>query len=323
MLMNSHWRRSVRNPLVAVVCLCLAGSVVSFAQSTKFKADQTRLQQEALAAQKAKGLTDDAVAAQYPAAQFQPVTVQKVAPGGSVSVAIAGKFPAGVAVLSERDGAVLSGQTLSAGSYSARLTVGPNEGPGFVKLWTFTPVSADPAWVPVAFIDSLYRFELKSANGYVVKVAPVEKTFTIVDSKNASVKYQAEFYKPGETTPFETLNASQTFSWADEPQSRLDITLGESTTSTEAKMEEIGNKMADPKLTEAQRTALIMEQSRLQQKMMQDMMKPDANKATDDFGCRLLQVYPGKAGAVEGIILCGKNFNGGELQTTGTMTAVR
>lgn len=328
--LTSRIRCFVRRPWVAVALLCLGGSVVSFAQSTKFTADRDRLHQEAAAARKAKGVDlDDALAAQYPAAQFQPVAVQKVVPGGSLSITVAGKFPTGVNLLSERDGAVLSGQTISAQSYSARMTVGPDEGPGFVRLWAFTPVSFESAWVSVAFIDRVYQFELKSANGYTVKVTPVEKTFTIVDSKNASVKYQADFFKPGETKPFETMNASQAFSWGDEPHSRLDITLLESSTSPEAKMEEIGRKIGDPKLTEAQRNALIMERAQLQQKMMQDMMKglqtdpASANKATDDFGCRLLQVYPGKAGAVEGTILCGKNFNGGVLRTTGTMTAVR
>jgi hypothetical protein len=315
--------------LIAVGLVCLAGSMVSFAQSTKFAADQGRLHQEAVAARKVKGVDlDDALAAQYPAAQFQPVTVQKVAPGGSVSVTIAGKFPAGVTVLSERDGAVLSGQTLSARSYSARLTVDPDAAPGFVRLWAFTSVSFEAAWVPVAFIDRAYRFDLKSANGYTVKVAPVDKTFTI-DQQNATLAYQADFYKPGETKPFETMSAGHHFSTGEEPHSRLDITLLNTATSPEAEMDEIGKKLEDPKLTAAQRNTLMQAMMKVQQRMMEEMTKglqtdpASLNKKQDDFGCHLLQVYPGNAGAVEGTILCGKNFNGGTLQTTGTMTVVR
>lgn len=49
---------------------------------------------------------------------FQPVKVQKVLPGGSLSIALAGQIPAGATILSDRDGAVLAGAVVNAGSYS-------------------------------------------------------------------------------------------------------------------------------------------------------------------------------------------------------------
>jgi hypothetical protein len=36
-----------------------------------------------------------------------------------------------------------------------------------------------------------------------------------------------------------------------------------------------------------------------------------------------MQLYPTKGGVVEGNIGCGKNFNGGVLKVSGTMTQVR
>jgi hypothetical protein len=63
----------------------------------------------------------------------------------------------------------------------------------------------------VALVDTLYRFDLKSPNGYTIKVTPVEKTFTILENRTARVKYQAEFYKPGTTTPFETIVGDESF----------------------------------------------------------------------------------------------------------------
>jgi hypothetical protein len=328
--MNPHLRVSVRSTLAAaVVCVCLAGSAASSAQSTKFAADQNRLHQEAAAARKAKNLElDDALAARYPASKFQPATIQKVAPGGSVSINLAGRLPQGVVILSERDGAALSGETVSAQSYSARLTVGPNEEPGFVRLWAYTPVSFELTSVPVAFIDRVYQFELKSANGYTVKVMPVEKTFT-VEGPNATVKYQADFYKPGETKPFETMSARHDFSTGDEPHARLDLHLLISSASPEAEIDQIGTQLEDPKLTDEQRDALMLRRMNVQRRMIEEMAKglqtdpASLNKKQDDFGCHLLQVYPGNAGAVKATVLCGKNFNGGALEMTGTMTAVR
>ena len=139
------------------------------------------------------------------------VRIQKVLPGGSFAVTVRGNFPAGTAILSERDGVTLSGASLSTTTYSARVTIPPDEAPGFVRLWAFNPIGIEGP-TAVALVDTFYRFDLKSPNGYTVKIAPIEKTFTIEDNKRAHVKYQAEFYKPGESKPFETVTGNQTFS---------------------------------------------------------------------------------------------------------------
>ena len=91
----------------------------------------------------------------------------------------------------------------------------------------------------VAVVDTFYRVDLKSPEGYTIKITPLEKTFTI-DNVHASAKYKAEF------------------------------------------------------------------------------------KAQDDFGCGLVQMYPDKGAIVDGNIICGKNFHGGDaLKVTGTMERVR
>jgi hypothetical protein len=60
--------------------------------------------------------------------------IQKVPPGSSLSVTVRGDFPAGTTILSERDGVTLSGAALSTTTYSARLTIPPDKGPGFVRI---------------------------------------------------------------------------------------------------------------------------------------------------------------------------------------------
>jgi len=316
-------------PILVFSVLLVFCSDVPSAQSEKFQAERERADRVATDLRARKGLkvTGDTLASPFE----KQVTIQKVRPGGSVLLAVPGDFPEGTTILSERDGAVLSGATLSASSFTARLTVGPNEGPGFVRLWGLTPTGfdTDALFTAVAFIDTLYRFELKSPSGYTVKVTPAVKSFTVTDEMNAQAKYQAAFYKPGDTTPFETMIGEQNFTILDRAQSRLDIALTHSTTSPQAEIEDISNRLADPKLTPAQRTALMAKMGEAQQRALATLTKglqtdpTGANKETDDFGCRLLQVYPGQAGAAEGTILCGDNFNGGMLKTTGTMTIVR
>jgi hypothetical protein len=310
----------------SLLLFCAAGAALLSAQSTKFEAEKIRLHQEAVKARAALGVDvlDPTLDKKYPEAVIQSVKVQKLVPGASAAVALAGKFTPGTTILSDRDGAVLSAPTLSGSSYSARITVGATEGPGYVKLWAFTPVNFVWSAMPVVFIDTVYRFDLKSANGITVKVAPMAKSFT-VDDRKAALEYKAEFFKPGATTPFETRVASMDFSPDEDTRTRLDISLREPGGSAKKDMEAISKKMEDPKLTMEQRGDLTLQLVRAQQKMMEEMTADPAGaqKKIDDFGCRILQVYPGEGGAVTAGVTCGKNFYGGGVELTGTMTQVK
>jgi hypothetical protein len=311
----------------------LAGAVVLSAQvTTKFRAERRQLE----AAFDVKGLTEGQILHNQLVNPFASpgIRIQKVLPGSSLAVTVRGDFPAGTTILSERDGVTLSGAALSTTSYSARLAIPADEGPGFVRLWAFTRIGIHGP-TAVALVDTLYRFDLKSPNGYTVKIAPIEKTFTIADNKRANVKYQAEFYKPGESKPFETVTGDQTFDAAEAPHeshtpyARIDISFNQSTTSPQAEMEDISKKMGDPKTTEAERNALMARMGEVQRKMIQDITKglqtdpASLNKKQDDFGCGFMQLYPSRGGVVEGTFGCGKNFNEGVLKVTGTMTQMR
>jgi hypothetical protein len=204
--------------------------------------------------------------------------------------------------------------------------VGATEGPGYVKLWAITPVHHVWSTMPVAFIDAVYRFDLKSANGYTVLATPTAKSFTLEDSV-ARLPYKVEFYKPGESTPFETRDGWMSYHSDEDIRTRLDIELPEPQGSAVQELDDLMKQMGDPQLTDAQRSDLTVRMVQAQQRMMEEMMNADpaaAQKKTDDFGCRMMQVYPGPGGAVEGGIVCGKNFAaGGALRVTGTMTQVR
>ena len=321
--------------LISLFAGVAVATLLSAQVTAKFRVERVRLEAVEMETEKARGFTENQILNNRMLNPFARagVNIQKVLPGGSVAVTVRGDFPAGTTILSERDGVTISGAALSATTYSARVTVPPDEGPGFVRLWAFTPIVHGPT--AVALVETLYRFDLKSPNGYTVKIAPVDKTFTISDNKHAQVKYQAEFYKPGEARPFETVTGYQTFDAGDAPHesrtpyARLDISFDQSTTSPQAEMEEINNKMSDPKTTDAERNALMGRLGEVQRKMLEAMTKAlqtdpaSLNKKQDDFGCGFLQLYPSKGGVVEGGFICGKNFNEGRLNVTGTMTQVR
>jgi len=164
---------------------------------------------------------------------------------------------------------------------------------------------------------------------------PFEKTFTI-DDVHTSAKYQAEFYEPGKTTPFQTVTGDQSFDpdkgpfESHTPYARLDIGFDKSTGSPEAELEALNKKMSDPKTPAAERNAAMARMMAIQKTMIEAMTKAlqtdpaSLNKAQDDFGCGLVQMYPDKGVIVDGNIICGSNFHGGDpLKVTGTMERVR
>jgi hypothetical protein len=315
----------------------MAGAVVLSAQvTTKFKADHERLQTAARDLAIKKGLSERELLRNAISSPFKgPVAnIQKVLPGGSVSVTVMGDFPAGTTFLSERDAVTISGATQTTTAYSARLTIPPNEAPGYVRLFAITPVGI-AGFAAVAVVDTFYRFDLRSPDGYTIKITPLERTFTI-DNVHASAKYQAEFFRPGETKPFETVTGDQTFDpgkgpfESHTPYARLDIEFDKSAASPQAELEALNKKMADPKISTADRNAAMARMMEIQRTMLEEMTKAlqtdpaSLNKAQDDFGCGLVQMYPDKGVIVDGNIICGQNFHGGDaLKVTGTMTQVR
>jgi hypothetical protein len=318
--------------LMAVIAGMAGATALSAQITTQFRAERARLE----AAFNLKGQTEGEVLRNRMINPFATpgIRIQKVLPGSALTVAVRGNFPAGTAILSERDGVTLSGASLSTTTYSAHVTIPPDEAPGFVRLWAFNPIGIEGP-TAVALVDTFYRFDLKSPNGYTVKIVPIEKTFTMEGNKRAHVKYQAKFYKPGESRPFETVTGNQEFSVADAPleshtpYARLEISFDQSTTSPQAELEEINEKLSNPKTTEAQRNALMARMGALQTKMLEEMTKAlkndpaSLNKTQDDFGCGFMQLYPSRSGAVEGSFSCGQNFSDGVLRVTGTMTRVQ
>jgi hypothetical protein len=318
--------------VIALFAAVARVAVLSAQVTTQFRAERGRLE----AAFNLKGLTENQILSNRMINPFASpgIRIQKMLPGSSLAVTVRGNFPVGTKILSERDGVILSGAALTTTSYSAHLTLSSDEAPGFVRLWAFNPIGIEGP-TAVALVDTFYRFDLKSANGYTVKITPLEKTFTIEDNKRARAKYQAEFYKPGESRPFETVTGNQEFSVTDAPlpshtpYARIEISFDQSTTSPQAELEDINKRLSDPKTTEAQRNVLMARMGAIQTKILEEMTKAlktdpaSLNKQQDDFGCGFMQLYPTSGGVVEGNFSCGQNFNGGTLKVTGTMTRVQ
>ena len=302
------------------------------AQTTKFEQARNDLYKQAIERQKQLGLDKNQTKlfADYPCPElplFKPVDV---APGGSIPLSVMGKFRPNTTFLVDNDGATLTG-TATATTYTGRLAMAPNQGPGFVHLYAFTPVSNGYAFVPVAFVNSPYSLDLRGTNGWTIKAVPAAKTFTVTE-RNAALEYRVEFYKQNETKPFETMIGRLRYDAGSAVTQELNINLEQAASGATAEMQELTKKMMDVqafmKMSQAEQKALTDRMSALQDQMMKEMTASVSNpgaaqKKQDDFGCTMVRLRPVQSG-VSGLASCGKNVgNAGTLNVTGTMALAR
>lgn len=104
-----------RASVVISVLAGISGAILSAQVTANFRAERQRLEALAGENRNAKHLTEGEILHNRLLNPFaRPGTrIQKVLPGGSVTVTARGDFPAGTAVLSERDGVTISGASLS------------------------------------------------------------------------------------------------------------------------------------------------------------------------------------------------------------------
>jgi hypothetical protein len=196
--------------------------------------------------------------------------------------------------------------------------------PGFGRLFAYAPVSG--AWTSVAavFVGSPPTFELAATNGWAVKVVPKDKAFAISEG-SATVPYVAEFFKPGESTPFETASGTWTIEGSRGPTTDLSLSLtsgaaGGAMAEMEAIQRQMGDMDAFMKMSEKQRDALMARLEKVSEQMSKEAEAMVADPAAiqrkqDAFGCQYLRLDQVGA-SVSGNISCGKDV--GSLQVTGT-----
>ena len=316
---------------IVVVVLAVGSSVVlvrAASLTTKYNTEVQRLRQEWRSQQQAEGLAGSeqqkALYGKYPTPELKLAKAVPVAPGQSAKLSVTGRFAPNTAFLMENDQITLAGGAATGSAFTASVTAAPDAMPGFGRLFAYAPVSG--AWTAVAavFVGTPPTFDLAASNGWVVKVVPQAKAFAISES-SASVPYVAEFYKPGETAPFETASGSWTIDGSQSPSADLALSLSSGAASgAMAEMEAIQRQMGDVnafmKMTDAQRDALMARLEKVTEQMSKDaeamMADPAAaQRKQNAFGCQYLRLE--QAGAtVSGSISCGKDV--GNLQVTGT-----
>lgn len=316
---------------IVVVVLAAGSSVVlvrAASLTTKYDTEVQRLRQEWRSQQQAEGLLGSqqqkALYGKYPTPELKLAKVVPVAPGQSATLSVTGTFAPNTAFLMENDQVTLAGGAATGSAFTASVTAAPDATPGFGRLFAYAPVSG--AWTSVAavFVGTPPTFDLAATNGWVVKLVPQAKAFAISEG-SASVPYVAEFYKPGETAPFETASGSWTIEGSRSPSADLTLSLNSGATGggmaeMAAIQREMGDVNAYMKMTDAQRDALMARLEKATEQMSKEAEAMVADPAAVQrkqaaFGCQYLRLEQSGT-SVAGNISCGKDV--GSLQVTGT-----
>jgi hypothetical protein len=182
---------------------------------------------------------------------------------------------------------------------------------------------SNPEWDQRKSQQQVARFDLTSANGWTITAVPTEPAFTDGGSYY-SLLYQVEFFRPNETSPFETADGTLTIDFF-EPQDSFAFSLRSTTAlASQAEVDAINEQIMSDEfqsLSEAEQDAVFARSEAAVQRMMQELLEGSDPAARDNFGCQSFTLMRGGSDEVSGMLACGKNV--GEPAVSGTMTPVR
>lgn len=265
------------------------------------------------------------VYAKYPTPELALCKPVIVKPGGKATISINGKFADNAAFLMENDQVQLSGITATPTTYTATATVAPDAVPAFGRLFIYTPISGAYAGCGAIVVGATQTYELTAANGWKVKLTPQATDFT-VDGKEASLPYLVEYFKPGQSAPFETASGSMDISASGRPSTQYTMVTQAGRGALLAKQLEIVQRQLGDQETFSKRPAqeqatLTAKLAALNAQMTKEQEKADADPAAarrreEEFGCRAIS-FTLDGSNVTGRIGCSTKV-GSPLTFTGT-----
>lgn len=307
--------------LVILLVVAVVGALVR-AQSKEFYARRQALVSQAKSEQQTAGLSGSANAkalyGKFPTPEISLTTLPTAAlqEGQPAPLSFTGKFSDQTTFMSGTEELTLSNVAVAANKFSATAQVAPGFGPGWARVYAFAPVSAAETWVPI-FVGVPRAYTLTAKNGWTVKLTPAAQQFAL-DRRAAKVGYKAEYFKPGETKPFETTTGKLELDANNSSSSgslSFNLEAGNQGAAM-AEMEQVSNRMGElmkagkfqgKEMADLQKRLEVL-QAQMTKEVESQIADPAAQqKKQDDFGCRSIFLARNATGEMTGNINCGKN----------------
>lgn len=296
--------------------------------SSRYQAEVTRLRAEWSAAAKSEGFDPRNGAKRlfeaHPTPEITLARPVTIAPGRSGPVSLAGKFRPTTVFLAEHDGVTLSGGKVAGTTFTATATVAADALPGFARVFAYTPVSG--AWdaAGIVVIGTAPAFSLTASNGWTIRLTP-DKTGWTVNDQEATLVYRAEYFKPGASTPFETMTGPLRVSGQEQPGTAFTFSLQPGNAGTAmAEYQALMAKMADPasfaKMSARERAIFDKKMEEVGDRMTKELEAMTADPAAmvarqANFGCGSISLELGGP-QISGYVGCGQQV--GNLKLVGT-----
>lgn len=312
---------------LVVLTVALVASAVR-AQSTSFQARRTEIQKQAAAERNQAQLNGETnrkkLYGLYPTPEIPLAKPVLMAAGTTAPLAIIGKFGAKTTFVSYNDGVELTNAVVALNSFKATVSAAAGLPPGWCRIYAFAPVSGAEGWTPAVFIGSPVTYTLTAKNGWTIKLEPETPAFGITKPGTATIVYKAQFFKPGQTKPFETTSGPLTIEAESGPGSYMFMMSAGNSGSAAAELQDLtvklmalaqAGKVSSPEFAALQKKVEATQARAM--KEMEAMIKDPAaaQKKQDDFGCGTINLFISK-NQISGNITCGKNV-GSSLDFTG------
>lgn len=314
--------------LLGVMLVLVLGA--ARASTKRYQEKRSALMVQLEAERKRLGLTDrKALFAKYPTPEVKLCRPVRVAPGGVADLVITGKFTAGTKVLFENDEIEVVSEAVTLTDYRAKVRIPAGLGPTFANAHIFAPVSGGTASCLAVYVGGKYEWEFTASNGWRLKVACLDDKFKPDLTYPPNLECRAEFFRAAEPKPFQVRNLRLNLTSVpyDERYSGSMDEDAPDEVDYNAEMSKLYQRIADPKLSEAEREKAMNQLQALSEKMVKQqqaliakMQSPNYAKEQEqkraEFGCQSLQFRVQPQGA-EGDVVCGQKV--GTLKLKGTM----
>ncbi len=308
--------------VVTVAVFVLLGLAVCRAAKFRFQEREEAIRAECRAEMQKQGLTMGAAKAKYPTPEIHLVSGGCVRPGATGEVVVKGKFSPGTRFVFENDNLEVLKENLTATEYRATVKAAPGIGPQTANLVAISPVTGTTVQHQRAVtVSAPVEFLLNASNGWKVIGRPRGAKPCAPGQTGES--FELHFFRPGETAPFEKRLATLNHSLYSRENYYLSIGGDAAQQGQIEDSVALMQRLADPKLTNAQREQILQQIQKQQAQMLATMSKAadPANikkiqQQQEEFGCNgiYLEVL---ASTAKGRMPCSRKV--GQLTLTGTM----
>ncbi|MEN6535893.1 MAG: hypothetical protein ABFD89_19680 [Bryobacteraceae bacterium] len=322
MNVTTHWRRIVGSAVLVLLAIALC-------RAATFQFNQAeRAFREAASKELARlGITRNAAKAKYPTPYITSVSPTCILPGGTGEDVVRGKFAPGSKFFFENDNLQVVKESLAGGEYRATLKAASGIGPQTANLMVLTPVTAISAQhFEAVSVGGRYEWVIDTANGWRVVARSTDAQPCAAHSSEGS-RYEIQFYRAGQSTPFEKMSAKLAYSMWEQHNYRFTISQDDSATqSSMQEMSGLMKKISDPNLSDTERDRLMAKIQKMQEQAMAVMTKAadpayikQQQAKREQFGCESIELQvPAGGSGFSGRMRCAPKV-GTDLKLTGSM----